>query len=633
MSASASSRMARRQKCFLCDLPKSSWTILNDFSQPVCRGCVNYEGLDRVEDAIHESRRLRELEGGSTPLGVTSSAGPVTTCGGGPSTAIAGDPTVTQCLSTGTQLDSTCTALPQVDSSNHRTHPSVGAAGPRFEPATPQSTDAVDFMGAAELPGTCISSTGLPTTSIVGSTSAGGNVMNNPAMPTAARADSSGPGPGFDDFPSPMTPYSPDWSGRVNSYGNGGLRVMDTTAGYGSYNPLVAPDYLRQNPYGGYIAGHDSAFTYYGGWRAMKRSGPEESPVFNPYATMSPSRPGSVPPRRMSEPSPAAAAKRLDRGGIPKSPASKQRAFDLTATDNVLTVPASPAAATAKSKDKPGDRTATVSDKSSAAGDSTASAATTSMATSSALTKDSSNASVTNSNSSNGASSTAVAAAAAAVAAAATLAVATPAATAANSDKANDGKTPSSSSLDGSTSTAKADTASSSSNSAGTPDGGTGTRTDVDSNKATNSSGSASAATPTAAQGASSTAETTTTGDSVSVASSSSSPKTSSKPQTQTPPTPAASGDSASAPQKSCNHCGCGLKSVQYVQCPSVERHRYCLFCTYMHIEWSDPGAVSCPSKQRCLHPTSNVPWVFLPNEIESIRKAIQLSETPAIMQ
>ena len=99
----------QRQHCFLCDLPHSPWAILNDFTEPVCRGCCNYEGADRIEDVIQYSRYLRqtwEANNNSTrPRGTkaerhnsagssmssTPSPPPYSTVGSGNSTATYGD--------------------------------------------------------------------------------------------------------------------------------------------------------------------------------------------------------------------------------------------------------------------------------------------------------------------------------------------------------------------------------------------------------------------------------------------------------------------------------------------------------------------------------------------------------------
>ncbi|NXF56616.1 I2BP1 protein, partial [Oceanites oceanicus] len=49
----------RRQWCYLCDLPKMPWAVVWDFSEAVCRGCVNFEGVDRIEPLLEAARRLR----------------------------------------------------------------------------------------------------------------------------------------------------------------------------------------------------------------------------------------------------------------------------------------------------------------------------------------------------------------------------------------------------------------------------------------------------------------------------------------------------------------------------------------------------------------------------------------------
>lgn len=41
-------------------MPRFPWAVLQEFSEPVCRGCVNYEGPERIEGIVEGARKLKK---------------------------------------------------------------------------------------------------------------------------------------------------------------------------------------------------------------------------------------------------------------------------------------------------------------------------------------------------------------------------------------------------------------------------------------------------------------------------------------------------------------------------------------------------------------------------------------------
>lgn len=54
--SSSQTETSGQMRCYLCEIPKKEYSIVRSFSEVVCRGCINFEGPDRVESLISEAR-------------------------------------------------------------------------------------------------------------------------------------------------------------------------------------------------------------------------------------------------------------------------------------------------------------------------------------------------------------------------------------------------------------------------------------------------------------------------------------------------------------------------------------------------------------------------------------------------
>lgn len=88
-------------------------------------------------------------------------------------------------------------------------------------------------------------------------------------------------------------------------------------------------------------------------------------------------------------------------------------------------------------------------------------------------------------------------------------------------------------------------------------------------------------------------------------------------------PSTTSTGESSSGPPGAllcCTLCRERLEDTHFVQCPSVPHHKFCFPCTRGSIRSQGPGGeVYCPSGERCPLAGSTVPWAFMQGEISTI--------------
>lgn len=69
-----------------------------------------------------------------------------------------------------------------------------------------------------------------------------------------------------------------------------------------------------------------------------------------------------------------------------------------------------------------------------------------------------------------------------------------------------------------------------------------------------------------------------------------------------------------------CTNCNERLEDTHFVQCPSVNQHKFCFPCSRKAIkkQWNSPD-VYCPSGEKCPLTTGAMAWTFMPQEISTI--------------
>lgn len=89
-------------------------------------------------------------------------------------------------------------------------------------------------------------------------------------------------------------------------------------------------------------------------------------------------------------------------------------------------------------------------------------------------------------------------------------------------------------------------------------------------------------------------------------------------------PNPPGSGTAPNAAQNTtlkCTLCQERLEDTHFVQCPSVNHHKFCFPCSRESIKRQNGlgNEVYCPSGDRCPLANSTIPWAFMQGEITTI--------------